>query len=104
MIVFDLLINGELVSSAGAEDLSVLSHTVTARGKLGPASQGTSDVKDTSILEVSLTGLSSSADEPRHVHLQWHHAQANVGDEITIRIVERPTPGIPLVVQRTDEA
>ncbi len=103
MIVFELLINGELVSSAGADNLSVLSHTVTARGKLGPASQGTSDVKDTSILEVSLTGLSSSINEPRHIHLQWHHAEASVGDEITVRIVERLPTDISRVAQESSE-
>ena len=104
MIVFELLINGELVSSAGADNLSVLSHTVTARGKLGPASQGTANVQDTSVLEVSLGGLSSSADAPKHVHVQWHQARISVGDEVTIRVVERPSADVPMVVRRQGEA
>nr|CAP48028.1 putative integron gene cassette protein [uncultured bacterium] len=104
MIVIELVVNGKLVSSAGSDNLSVLSHTLTARGKLGSASQGTASLKDSCILETSLTGLTSSKDEPMHVHLHWHHAHLSVGDELTLRIVERSTADNPLPERRTGEA
>jgi hypothetical protein len=89
VIVFELLINGELVARAGAEDLSVLSQTVTARGVLGSASLGTSNVKDRAILEASLTGLTSRAGESPHVHYSWYqNRNLKIGDELTVRIVE----------------
>ena len=98
MIVFEVLLNGALVATAGAENLSVLSHTVTAYGKLGPTSQGTSSVKDSYVLDAGVTGLTSSAEEPKHVHLQWYGARIGVGDEMTVRVVERPSADTPSVV------
>ena len=59
MIVFELLVNGESVARAGANDLSVLSHTLTACGVLGEESLGTTTVKSGHVLELALTGLTS---------------------------------------------
>ena len=95
MIAFELLINGKRVATAGAEDLSVLSQTITARGKLGAASGGTSNVRDRVVLEAALTGLTSRSSEPANVHQVWYHGAIGVGDEITIRVVERSSADVP---------
>ncbi len=95
MIVFELLINGKLVSSAGAPSLSVLSHTVTAAGILGPESVGTKTIRESYTLQASLTGLTSKAAE-QHAHLRWHAGgELKVGDEVTVRIAERRDADTP---------
>ena len=88
MIVFEIVLNGEVVARAGADDLSVLSHTVTARGVLGGASGGTNNVRDGAILETSLTGLTSRGTDDPHVHKVWHNRNLHLGDEVTVRIVD----------------
>ena len=98
MIVLEVLLNGRLVATAGAENLSVLSHTLTAYGRLGPASQGTRGLKDSYVVDAGVTGLTSSAEDPKHVHLQWYGARIDVGDEMIVRVVERPSADIPSVV------
>jgi hypothetical protein len=103
MVVFELLVNGKVVARGGAEDLGVLSHTVTARGVLGRASLGTSNVKDRAVLEASLTGLTSRAAQPSHVHQLWHQSRnLQVGDEITVRILESQEADTPETLVRTE--
>jgi hypothetical protein len=88
MIIFELLVNGEIVARAGAEDLSVLSHTLTARGILGVESLGTSSLKEGCIIEAELGGLTSRPQEPSNVHKSWFTSRTlGVGDEVTVRIV-----------------
>lgn len=100
---FELLVNGKIVARGGAEDLSVLSHTVTARGVLGSASLGTGNVKDRAFLEASLTGLTSRAAEPSNVHRLWHQTRnLQVGDEITVRILESEEADTPETLARTE--
>jgi hypothetical protein len=99
MIVFEVLMNGLVVATAGAENLSVLSHTVTAFGKLGATSQGTTTLKDSYFVDAGVTGLTSAAEEPKHTHLQWFGARIAVGDEMTIRVVERAAADTPSVVR-----
>lgn len=103
MIVFELLVNGKVVVRGGAEDLSVLSHSVTARGVLGGASLGTSNVKDRAVLEASLSGLTSRASEPSNVHQLWHQSRdLQVGDEITVRILESSVADTPKTLARSE--
>jgi hypothetical protein len=99
MILFELRVNGKLVARAGADALSVLSHTVTARGMLGTASAGTSNVKEGHRLEASLTGLTSRQSEPKNVHVAWYSNRAlSVGDELSVRIVEGTDASEPQVL------
>ena len=65
MVIFELYINDELVSTAGAEDLSVLSQTLSAVGKLGVESHGAQRKRQGLEIELNLGGLTSRASEPR---------------------------------------
>ncbi len=95
MIVFELLVNGELVARAGADDLSVLSHSVSARCVLGNKSPGPGNVRDSAILEASITGLTSRLDNAPHEHQVWYGRTLSVGDELTVRIVEASSADPP---------
>ena len=88
MVVFELFLNGECVSTAGAEDLSVLSQTMSAVGKLGAESRGTQQIRDGFEIQLNLGGLTSRSSEPSNIHLDWYNGQIGVGDEITVRISE----------------
>ena len=99
MIIFELLVNDELVARAGAEDLSVLSSTISARGVLGGESLGIDSVKDGYRLEASLTGLTSRSLEPKNRHVGWYSSRAlKIGDELRLRIVEGTEASEPLVL------
>ncbi len=101
MIVFELLVNGESVARAGANDLSVLSHTLTACGVLGEESLGTTTVKSGHVLELALTGLTSRHSDLQNVHRQWYSSrELHVGDEVTVRILEVDAKDIPKALLR----
>ena len=98
MFVFEVLLNGKLVATAGAENLGVLTQSLCAYGKLGPASLGTRTVKDTCFVDARVGGLTSAAEASEQVHLEWFCERVGVGDEMTVRVVERPDADAPSVV------
>jgi hypothetical protein len=98
MLILELRVNGNLVSTAGAEDLSVLGAHVTALGKLGDQSFGTKVLKDGIEFQCELTGLTSRAENPQNVHLCWFTSEGvGVGDEICISIKEANSADSPKV-------
>lgn len=98
MLVLELRINGKLVSTAGADNLSVLGAHVTALGKLGDNSLGTKVLKDGIELRCEMTGLTSREGEPHNIHLSWFCSEGmEVGDEVTITIKEADSADSPQV-------
>ena len=96
MVAFELFLNGERVSTAGAEDLSVLSQTLSAVGKLGAESRGTQQSRAGFEIQLNLGGLTSRSSEPSNVHLDWYNGRISVGAEITVRISEGDKADEPL--------
>lgn len=100
MLILELRVNGNLVGTAGAEDLSVLGAHVTALGKLGKESLGTKVLKEGVEFQCELTGLTSRKEDPQNVHLCWFTSdEVGVDDEICISIMEAnaaDTPKVPL--------
>ncbi len=97
MRIYELYINGELISTAGADDLCVLSQTLSAVGKLGESSNGASRLREGEEIELTLGGLTSRTSEPSNLHFMWFRTKAlGVGDEVTIRIVEGSKADRPL--------
>lgn len=107
MLVLELRVNGKLISTAGAESLSVLGAHVTALGKLGTDSHGTKGLKDGIELRCEMTGLTSRTEEPQNVHLCWFASdEINVGDEVSITIKDgssADSPQVPLVKAATQQ-
>ena len=88
MVVFEVLINGTLVTTAGSADLCVLGVIVNAIGKLGPESQGTKDHVRGFEFHLDVGGLTARESEDDE-HLNWARERGlNVGDEVVVRILE----------------
>ena len=100
MLVLELRVNGKLVSTAGADSLSVLGAHVTALGKLGENSLGTKVLNDGIELQCEMSGLTSRKEEPQDIHLSWFRSdRMEVGDEVTITIKEADSadgPQLPI--------
>ncbi len=95
MIVFRLKLNGKILAVMGREDLSVLSACITARGKLGSKSSGISGtVAGEGDFEVNLApgGMAFNRTKETDQHFSWAGGgQLNIGDEISVTILESDT-------------
>ena len=88
MIAFEVDLNGESLGTAGDADLSVLSAIVNAVGKLGERSQAARHAENDFQLELTVGGLTSRVDSSKNEFADWVRRPLNVGDSVTIRIVE----------------
>jgi hypothetical protein len=96
MIVLEVRVNGDLLATAGQNDLCVLNTIVDAVGVLGSESIGTKVEKEGFALSLNVGGLSARTDDGTGNHLRWiSHGAIQVGDEICIRILEAETADPP---------
>lgn len=95
MLVFDLIINGKLVATAGAEDLCVITGHLTAVGKLGATSLGAQVRRKGIEIKCELGGMTARNIEPTNVHLHWSNTILKVGDEVMFRVRESLTADPP---------
>jgi hypothetical protein len=103
MIIFDVYINGKPVQKSGKSDLTVMSSIVHAVGVLGPDSTGVKHKPDGYEIKLDLGGLTSSNEEMQGVHLSWLREETlNVGDEVTIRILDANDPGPHITPTKAD--
>jgi hypothetical protein len=97
MIAFEVVLNGNRVALAGAEDLGVLTAIVTAAGVLGKASHGTKGRERGVGLHLHLGGLTARGGKKSDEHLCWQEKDnLKVGDEVLIRVVETSDADEPL--------
>ena len=88
MIALEVTLNGKKVCIAGADDLGVLSATLSACGKLGLKTVAARP-EEACDLFYSVGGLTSRLDPKKDVHLNWKSiAPLKVGDTIQVRIIE----------------
>jgi catechol 2,3-dioxygenase-like lactoylglutathione lyase family enzyme len=88
MITYEIEINRELVTIAGAPEMNVLSAILTAVGKLGAQSAGTRDEPDTRSIELDVGGMTSPSNGSEEESVKWVARELSVGDEVVIRIRE----------------
>ena len=89
MIAVEVSLNNEILTVAGSDELSVLSATVNATGKLGPKSQGTKFKNQDHNLSLRVGGLTSRGDGLEDEHPVWvERTELSVGDVVTFRLVE----------------
>jgi hypothetical protein len=89
MIAVEVSLNNEILTVAGSDELSVLSATVNATGKLGPKSQGTKFEDQDYNLSFRVLGLTSRGDGLEDEHPVWvERTELSVGDVVTVRLVE----------------
>src|SRR5688572_1183421 len=96
MIAFEIELNGELLGTAGADDLSVLTAIVTAVGKLGPNSTGAHQRERHYDIELTVGGLTSRADGSSDEHLDWIRRALKTGDVVTVRLFETDSVDAPI--------
>jgi len=89
MIALEVRKNGKRVCVAGADDLAVLTTSVTAVGKLGKKTVPARPDETTGEIHYSVGGLTSRPDPNKDVHLRWQSvAPLKIGDVIEVRILE----------------
>src|SRR5450432_2493011 len=89
MIALEVRKNGKQVCIAGAEDLGVLTTSITAVGKLGKKTVPFRPDETKGEIHYSVGGLTSRPDKDKNVHLRWKCvAPLKVGDVIEVRILE----------------
>ena len=87
MIALQFRINDEEVIIAGANDLGVLTASVTAVGKLGSATLVQTKAEKPNHYTCHLGGLTARSSD--NEHLNWlQHRELKVGDRVTIEILE----------------
>ena len=104
MIVLEVRVNGDLLATAGQNDLCVLNTIVDAVGVLGSESIGTKVEKEGFALSLHVGGLSARTDDGPGNHLRWiSHEAIKVGDEVCIRILEAETADPPAAEKTSRE-
>jgi hypothetical protein len=91
MRAFEVFTNGKRLCLAGIGDDGVLTVMVSLAVKKG---RGIDD------LRLDVGGLIS----PVHENVRWTNEHLNVGDEVTVRIVEVSTPDAPNERERSNPA
>ena len=98
MIVFEVLLNGELLVRAGRNDLSVLNLSVSALGLLGSESLGTKALKDDLKLNLHVGGATNED------FAEWIPKKCiSVDDEIILRISESSNADPNITLNYTEE-
>jgi flagellar basal body L-ring protein FlgH len=102
MIALQVKLNGKRVCTAGAEDLSVLSTTVTAVGPLGTQTLPARPREEAEI-HYSVRGLTGRQNQATDEHLLWQPlTHLKVGDVITIKVLETERADAPSSSQPVD--
>jgi hypothetical protein len=92
MIAFEVKLNGKRICIAGAEDLAVLTASVTAGGDLGRETVNHCAPH----IHYSVGGLTARPDPTKDVHMRWKSiAPLRLGDTIEINVLEVPKADRP---------
>jgi hypothetical protein len=89
MIAFEVRLNGKRICIAGAEDLTVLSTSISASGKLGPKTVPARPDDTNREIFYSVGGLTARPDPEKDVHVRWKSiAPLKVGDVIEVKVLD----------------
>ena len=89
MIAVEVMLNDEKLTTAGTEDLCVLSAIVNAVGKLGSKSHGSHEHRSDLGLSLYVGGLTSRGEGVANDHLNWVEGRPiELGDTVTLRFIE----------------
>jgi hypothetical protein len=92
MIAFEVKLNGNRICIAGADDLAVLTASVTAGGDLGRKTVNHCAPH----IHYSVGGLTARPDPTKDVHMRWKSiAPLRLGDAIEIKVLEVPKADRP---------
>lgn len=98
MIALEVSVNGRKIALAGAEDLVVMSAIISAVGKLGSKSRGTTHKPRAHQLFLDLGGLTGRTNDATDEHVRWtprDQQRLAIGDEVRVRIVRTKSADEP---------
>ena len=88
MLALEVVLNGDRIAVAGADDLNVLNGMVTAVGKLGRKASGTKAHPKGYDIRLSVGGLTGRQGGIPDEHVRWEEMKKlRVGDEVLIRVL-----------------
>ena len=88
MLALEVVLNGDRIAVAGADDLNVLNGMVTAVGKLGRKASGTKAQPRGYDIRLSVGGLTGRQGGIPNEHVRWEEMKKlKVGDEVLIRVL-----------------
>lgn len=92
MLAFRVQLNDQTPVIGGANDLGVLTTTITAVGRLGPASRPHREDEGVEV-RLRLGGLTSRGPETQDEHLVWFEAlDLKPGDRVALEVIETENP------------
>ncbi|MBQ0946619.1 hypothetical protein KAK07_25055 [Ideonella sp. 4Y16] len=92
MLAFRVQLNNQPAVTGGAEDLGVLTTTITAVGQLGPKALRRRSDEEIEV-HVRLGGLTSRGPGIEDEHLVWFEEHGvQPGDKIIVEVIETETP------------
>lgn len=97
MVCFEVFVNGQLICTAGVTEgvvVASLSYSRTEADDQGRLNVGGISFGFGDDLAPRLREALRNTDQPQHP-MTWHTGRVGVHDEITIKIVERPTCDSP---------
>lgn len=94
MIAFEISINGKKFVLAGFEDWNLLHAHLNAH-----RAQKTGEIDE---FEITVGGLAQPKDPEILEHVRWGRCNINLGDEVTLRLVEVPSADKPIKRYRSD--
>ncbi|MBD2307400.1 hypothetical protein H6G17_18140 [Chroococcidiopsis sp. FACHB-1243] len=95
MIAFEVYLNGEKLCTAGLRDLSVLTAILNWRQRQADASAANPEELEAEDFRLYVGGMLNIAEGSREF-LRWLDLNLEVGNEITIKIVDANTVDIPI--------
>ena len=101
MLALEVRLNGRVVALAGAEDLSVLSQTISAVGRLGRKTRRGASRSSKTDIHLNVGGLTARTLGKPNEHLNWLSLKPlKIGDEVEVRVISvkratRPTGRSP---------
>src|ERR1044071_4075692 len=88
MLALQVKLNGKRLTTAGAEDLGVLSCNVVLTGKLGSKTVQWHKGRGTDLM-IAVGGVTARPHGVDDGHLYWlNHRRLKVGDSVAVRIVK----------------
>ena len=88
MLALEVVLKGDRIAVAGADDLNVLNGMVTAVGKLGRKASGTKAQPKGYDIRLSVGGLTGRQGGIPNEHVRWEQMKKlKVGDEVLIRVL-----------------
>ncbi len=95
MIALEISINGKKVLTAGVEDWDLLHANIIAKRAR--------EQQEHDEFDINVGGLPQQVEQEKLEHIRWGRKKLQIGDEITIRLIDTDSVDAPLKRYRSDK-